>query len=217
MKRLNLLLGWLLGLVLVCWRITCRYRIENDPRPALRAGNTPYIYALLHAHQLAAVFVNDEPDMAAMVSRSADGDLLAPSLHLRRVRAVRGSSRKAGVDKGGQEALDLLGVLVQQRIPALLAVDGPRGPRGHVYRGVITLAQRTGATILPTAVIPSRRIILHRSWDRFQIPLPFAAVRLIFGAPIVPTDNTEALQAQLGSALAELEATHDAAEFANHR
>jgi hypothetical protein len=50
--------------------------------------------------------VNDEPRMAAMVSRSADGDLLVPSLRLRRVEAVRGSTRKAGQDKGGRSALN---------------------------------------------------------------------------------------------------------------
>ncbi len=101
MRVLRIALGWAMGLVLLCWRQTCRYRVVNDPRPRLRELGTPYIYALLHAHQMAAVFVNDEERLAAMVSRSADGDLLVPSLTLRRVRAARGSTRRKGKDKGG--------------------------------------------------------------------------------------------------------------------
>src|SRR5262245_50209661 len=96
MRLLHAILGWLAALVLLAWRLTCRYRVENDPRPALRAGGRPYVYALLHAHQVAAVFCNDERRMAAMVSRSLDGDLLVPSLHARRVIPVRGSTRKQG-------------------------------------------------------------------------------------------------------------------------
>ena len=98
MRWLSRLAGWVLALLVLLWRLSCRYRVENDPRPALRAAGRPYAYALLHAHQIAAVFVNDEPRMAAMVSRSADGELLVPSLVLRRVRAVRGSSRKGARD-----------------------------------------------------------------------------------------------------------------------
>ena len=77
--------AWLIALIVLLWRATCRYRVVNDPRPRLRAEGRPYVYALLHAHQIGAVLLNDESRMAAMVSRSADGDLLVPSLTVRRV------------------------------------------------------------------------------------------------------------------------------------
>ena len=102
MRLLYIALGWVLGLLLVCWRRTCRYRVVNDPRPRLRDLGRPYIYALLHAHQVAAVFVNDEERLAAMVSRSRDGDLLVPSLSLRRVQAARGSTSKRAQDRGAE-------------------------------------------------------------------------------------------------------------------
>lgn len=214
MKSLNGLVGWVLAIFVVMWRLTCRYRVENDPRPELRQEGKPYIYAILHAHQIAAVFVNDDAQIAAMVSRSTDGDLLVPSLRLRRVRAVRGSTRKGNKDKGGRAALEKLAELLNQRVPALLAVDGPRGPRNHVHKGVAELAQRTGATVVPTVILPSRRFILKKTWDRLQIPQPFSTVRLVFAAPITPDpqQETEVLRLRVTQALSQLEREQDPTE-----
>jgi len=199
---------------LVVWRLTCRYRIFDDPRPAVRASGRAYIYALLHAHQVAAVFVNDERRTAAMLSRSADGDLLAPSLMLRRVTPVRGSSRSRSRNKGGLKALLELMDYVRRGVPALIAVDGPRGPRNHVHRGVAELALKTGVPVLPVIVLPSRRWLLTRAWDRFQIPKPFCTIRLIFGPPIEPSafEQTRDLLEKISRALNELERLHDPAE-----
>lgn len=218
MKAVNVVLGWMLGLCLVCWRCTCRYRVVNDPRPRLRAQGRPYIYSLLHAHQVAAVFVNDEQRgrLAAMVSRSGDGDLLVPSLTLRGVRAARGSTRKGGRDKGGGTAARALADLLLQGIPVLFAVDGPRGPRSYVNRGVAVLAQRAGTPILPTLVLPSRRWFLEKTWDRLQIPQPFCTLRLIFDDPIMARDGEDsaALRERVSQAMHALERRYDPTEAA---
>jgi len=208
---LNRLAGWCIALVVLMWRQTCRIAFEHDPRPELRAQKQPYVMALLHAHQVSAVLANDEKHMAAMVSRSADGDLLVPSLRLRRVQAVRGSSRRNGRDKGGATALLTLARLTASGIPTLLAVDGPRGPRNHVQPGIATLARRSGAVILPTIAIASKRWLLQRTWDRMQLPKPGAQLRVIFGPPI-PADTNLAdavVCHQVEAALALLEATYD--------
>ncbi len=207
--------GWIIGLVVLAWRLTCRYRVEGDPRPELRAGGRPYVYALLHAHQIAAVFCNDEPHMAAMVSRSSDGDLLVPSLRLRRVEAVRGSTHKAGQDKGGREALAGLLEHSRAQVPVLFAVDGPRGPRNRVHRGVADLAIDGDAVVLPALVLPSRRWLLEGTWDRMQVPRPFCTVRLIFGRPVDPTEyaqdpaGREALRVEVEARLRALEGQHE--------
>jgi lysophospholipid acyltransferase (LPLAT)-like uncharacterized protein len=211
MRLLHIALGWVLGLILLCWRLTCRYRVVNDSRPQLRGLGKPYIYALLHAHQVAAVFVNDEDRLAAMVSRSTDGDLLVPSLTLRRVRAARGSTRTERRDKGGQTALTELSDLLLQGIPVLFAVDGPRGPRNHVGRGVALLSQERDAPILPTLVLPSRRWFLTKTWDRFQIPKPFCTLSLIFAEPILPREDedAEALRLRVAHVMNALERKYD--------
>lgn len=214
MKSLNSVFGWLIAFIMLLWRLTCRYRVHNDPRPKLREAKQPFIYAILHAHQISAVFLNDDPVMAAMVSRSADGDLLVPSLKLRRVHAVRGSTRKQGKDKGGREALAKLADFVRQGIPALLAVDGPRGPRNHVHKGVADLALSTGAAIAPAVIVPSRRFILTKTWDRLQLPAPFSLVQLTFAEPIFPApdESSEALRARVRQALSDLERATDPTE-----
>jgi lysophospholipid acyltransferase (LPLAT)-like uncharacterized protein len=213
-RAFRYLTGWAAALLVLLWRLTSRRRVIDDPRPPLRAQGRGYIYALLHAHQISALVVNDDRRMAAMVSRSADGDRLVPILRARRVRAVRGSTRSRGRDKGGRPALDQLATLLRAGVPALLAVDGPLGPRNHVHRGVVDLSRETAAAILPVVVVPSRRWILFRAWDRMQIPKPFCTLRLAFDAPIyVGADEsvTDAC-ARIAHALDELERRHDPIE-----
>ncbi len=217
MKWLNRGIGWILGFALVILRTTCRYRVVGDRRPQLRATGTPYIYALLHAHQISAVFVNDEaPDrLAAMVSRSADGELLVPSLTLRGVRAARGSSRKGTRDKGGQAALAELREWLGDRVAVLLAVDGPRGPRNTVHRGVAKLAQEVPeSVVLPTMVVPDRRWFPGTTWDRIQLPKPFSTVTLAMDEPIrpVPGESVEDLRLRIAKALEAMEAEFDPSE-----
>jgi lysophospholipid acyltransferase (LPLAT)-like uncharacterized protein len=213
-KTLRLTLGTLAALLVLLWRRTCSYEVINDPRPALRQAKRPYLYALLHAHQIAALFVNDEARLAAMVSRSADGDFLVPTLHLRGVMSVRGSTRKGDRDKGGRQALADLGELLQSGVPGLLAVDGPRGPRGHIHQGVADLAIERSAVILPTVVVCSRRWVLKKSWDRFQIPKPFARIRLCFSGTLAPRDyaGADEIRAAIARAIGSLERQYDPLE-----
>jgi lysophospholipid acyltransferase (LPLAT)-like uncharacterized protein len=189
--------------------------VRDDPRPALRAAGRPYIYAILHAHQVAAVLINDDPGIAAMVSQSKDGDLLVPSLRVTGVGAMRGSSRKAGRDKGGRRALELLEEHTRRGHPSLLAVDGPQGPRNHVHRGVIDLARSTGAAIVPCVIVPSRRWFL-RTWDRFQIPKPFCRLSMTFAPPLDPQAEPDdgRLRESVRAELDALEQRCDPAEAA---
>ena len=214
MRRLNQLAGWALVPLVLLWRRSCRFRTVEDPRPALRAAGRPYVLALLHAHQVGAILGNDEPRLSAMVSRSADGDLLIPSLRLRGVEVLRGSSRSAVRDKGGLDALSQLAERVSGGVPSLLAVDGPRGPRGRVRLGVAELARRPGAAVVPLIVVPSRRLCLARSWDRLQLPLPFARVTGYFGKPLEPDvgENPSVLCGQIQTALEGLEGRWDPEE-----
>ena len=202
------IMGWLIACILLLWRKTCRYEVINDPRPALRAQKKPYVYALLHAHLIAAVCINDDGKMVAMVSQSADGELLVPSLRVRQVIAARGSTRSKKRDKGGLRAMLEMIEYVRENIPALVIVDGPQGPRGCVHNGVVEIAKRADAMILPFVVIPDKKFVLHKTWDKLQIPMPFSRVRMVFATPCSPlNDDTTQLKAHIQSTLAELETT----------
>ena len=216
MKRaLSRTAGALIALITLLLTLSCRRRRLEDSRPALRERGQPYVLAGLHAHQAAMVFFNDEQNLAAVVSRSTDGDLLAPALRARGVVPVRGSSAKKGKDKGGARALVSMIKHVRDGGVGIITVDGPRGPRGSVQPGILKLAERTGAVIVPVLLVPRFRFILHKTWDRMQIPLPFARLDYAFGPPIDPAAHTpERVGALLGRALRELEERYDPEEFA---
>lgn len=170
--------------------------------------------ALLHAHQLTALVAGDEPQLAAMLSRSRDGELLAPTLRRIGVTPARGSSRSAERDKGGRGALKALVEHLAGGRPALLAVDGPSGPRGRVQLGIAELAKLSGAAVVPVLPLASRRLRIRGSWDRLQIPLPFARIAVHFGVPLelAGGESAEALRERIEVALGELEASWDPAE-----
>ena len=118
--------------------------------------------------------------------------------------------------RGGLDALEVLVEHVNGGRPAYLAVDGPRGPRGRVQRGIAALARRTDAAIICLAPIPTRRWVLHRAWDRFQIPKPLARIDAYFAEPIYvdPSETDQQLRARVEAALHKLERQHDPQEAA---
>jgi lysophospholipid acyltransferase (LPLAT)-like uncharacterized protein len=204
---------WFIALAMLTLRATCRVRIHNDPRPMLRSHGEAYVYSVLHAHQIAAATCR-ERGTAAMVSQSKDGDFVALGLKLVGIKTVRGSSCRMGEDKGGLSALTTLVEHVRTGHPAYLAVDGPRGPRNRVHKGIALLSQRTGAAVLNVVAVPSRRWIFTRSWDRFQIPKPFSRIDIFVAATIWPQqdERVEEYRRRIEQSLCQLETLRDPVE-----
>ncbi len=210
----NQISAWGIALAILFLRWTCRIRLHADPRARLRREGKPYIYAVMHAHQVSAI-LDAERGTGAMVSRSLDGQLIVPALKIRGAIPVRGSGgRGQRKGRGGLAALEALVDHVNGGRPAYLAVDGPRGPRGLVQRGIAALARRTDAAIICLAPIPSRRWVLTRAWDRLQIPKPLARIDGYFAEPIHvdPSESDEQLRARVEAALHRLEQQHDPQE-----
>ncbi len=130
---------------------------------------------------------------ALMISRSADGELIAGVARQIGWRTVRGSSTV-----GGKTALkEMIRHLRKYRLAGHV-VDGPKGPMGRVKAGAIQLALMTGAVIIPVYVSADRAWFFN-SWDRFFIPKPFSRVTIRFDSPIGLTrpkkeDDFEALR-----------------------
>jgi lysophospholipid acyltransferase (LPLAT)-like uncharacterized protein len=64
----------------------------------------------------------------------------------------------------------------------VITPDGPRGPAYELGPGIIFLAQKSGAAVLPMNLEYSSCWRL-RSWDRFIVPRPFAKVRVVIDPP----------------------------------
>jgi len=141
--------------------------------------------------------------LGALISASKDGALLARVLKYFKVTPVRGSSSRRG-----QQALLELTRLIDEGYNVAITPDGPKGPKYKAQEGVIALAQLTGATIIPV----SGKIVGKwslRSWDAFQIPIPFAKIELhINGSIRVPREagdaEREALRAELERRMMEV-------------
>jgi lysophospholipid acyltransferase (LPLAT)-like uncharacterized protein len=123
---------------------------------------------------------------ALMISRSADGDLIAGVARLSGWYAARGSS-----SRGGKDALKEMIDRLRETGLAAHIVDGPRGPIGIVKPGVIRLGLDSDAVLVPFYVT-SDRAWYAKSWDKFLIPKPFANVTIRFGSMIqIPKPASE--------------------------
>lgn len=121
-----------------------------------------------------------------IISSSNDGDIQNGIFERFGYRSIRGSTGKGGV----RAALSAVKVL---REGATLAMtpDGPRGPSKVVQGGVMMMAQKSGAGLVPVG-IKCKPAIYMKSWDRYMLPLMFGRAELIFGEPIfVPENATE--------------------------
>jgi lysophospholipid acyltransferase (LPLAT)-like uncharacterized protein len=107
-----------------------------------------------------------------MLSPSYDGRLLAAFLKHFGVNHVFGSSRSRNI-AGPLELIRR----TQAGEVGLIAVDGPRGPRGVVKAGFLKLACAADAHLLLVTTSASRGITF-KTWDRAHIPAPFAKLQV---------------------------------------
>jgi lysophospholipid acyltransferase (LPLAT)-like uncharacterized protein len=129
--------------------------------------------------------------LAALISASRDGGLLAQTFSNFGVLPIRGSSSR----RGPQALIELVRVL-RQGYHVAITPDGPRGPKYIVQPGIISLAQVSGRPIIPVGAKISSKLQL-RSWDQFQVPLPLSRCELLYGQPIrVPREASEAEREQ---------------------
>lgn len=117
--------------------------------------------------------------LATVVSDSRDGEIIAQVLERIGYGTARGSSTR-----GGLKALIALRRHMDQGRIGVITVDGPRGPRHKVKDGAVYLAHKTGALLFPVRSRPAVRHVFERSWDRFELPMPFCRCPVYFGAPL---------------------------------
>jgi lysophospholipid acyltransferase (LPLAT)-like uncharacterized protein len=175
---------------------TLRYEIDDRADVIGRPVKGNYIAALWHNRLLLISFVLKrffpQRPGAGLISASRDGDLIADVTKRFGFDVVRGSSSRMGA----AALLELSQVLTSGR-DVLLTPDGPRGPAYELGPGIIFLAQKTGAPVIPINMEYSScwRV---KSWDRFIIPRPFSKVRVIIGQPqqIRSTSTDEQFEAE---------------------
>lgn len=179
--------GILFALVrMIEWTCKLEYRGVDRIEAALATGR-PVIVAAWHGSMVSLMVARlgiQMPRLLMMVSRSKDGEFASRIIELFGVDTVRGSSSRGGT----QAILELRRRIRPGANPwptlGIHALDGPRGPRHKVKPGIVQIAQKTNALVIPLAIASSRQHEFKKAWDRHAIPLPGSRIVLEFDEPI---------------------------------
>jgi len=153
-------------------------RLGPDGTARGGSGAGRRIFAFWHGELLPLACTHRRRDVCVLVSRHRDGECAARALRLMGFQTARGSTSDAGLEGAFQMCASL-----KNGRDAAVAPDGPKGPRQRVQPGIVYLAQRTGAGLVPVACRCERSVLLG-TWDGFQIPLPFSRVVVVSRDPI---------------------------------
>ena len=178
------------------WARTLRLQVEDPHGVVAFVQKQPVIFAIWHNRllMLPRVFDPTFPTRQSygLISASRDGDHIAKFIERSGYGTIRGSSSRKGVI-----ALRQLVETLASDGNVLVTPDGPRGPVYQVSQGIVFLAQKSGAAVVPIHMEYSSCWRL-KSWDRFVVPRPFAKLRAIFGSPIhvPPIEGAEQFEAE---------------------
>ncbi len=181
--------------------MTLRYEVIGEQhRESINASGRVPIYALWHDRIFAGTYFLRDLGIVVLTSKSFDGEYIARFLTRFGFGTVRGSSSRGGV-RGLVEMIRLM----KHGSPMALTIDGPRGPRYAAKSGAVMLAKKTGNPILPF-IVKCSGVWTLKSWDKLQIPHPFARACVLFAEPIyvdpaADESNVESKRIELQTAL----------------
>lgn len=158
-----------------CLAATIRFRVDANSIFLSELPPEKIIFAIWHNRLVLSLIIyhryvtrrDRTRKLAAIASASRDGGLVAGIIEFFGVTPVRGSSSRRAA-----QALREMVALAERGYDLAITPDGPRGPQYTLPEGVIATAQLSGLTIVPVAYHLNWKICL-KTWDRFQIPLPF--------------------------------------------
>ncbi len=187
------LISWAGYLAIALIGPTLRYSIswEEPPSPPDATYEKPVIYSFWHRAVFASAWLWRKTGIAVMVSRSFDGEYIARTIGKLGFVAVRGSS-----SRGGAKALLSLRSQLEQGIPVVFTIDGPRGPKYVAKPGPVLLARASALPMAALYVALSDAWVLS-TWDALMIPKPFSKALVRVSAKMrVPAEADDAQRAE---------------------
>lgn len=203
------LIGWVGFLTISVIGRTIRWQSEGSAHlDEIYATGKRAIFTFWHGRIFPATYYWRNRGIVVMTSMNRDGEAIAQCIQRFGFGVARGSS-----SRGGFRALAQMGRDIRMGQDAAFTIDGPRGPRYIAKQGPVLLARKTGAAIFCFHISMQHRIQL-KSWDEFQIPLPFTKAAVLMAPPIwVPEDASEehlrALHQQMQATLDKLRTDGD--------
>jgi lysophospholipid acyltransferase (LPLAT)-like uncharacterized protein len=179
-SRLRRWLCWVMHLYIRLVYATNRWTVEGGEVPRrLREGGNSFILAFWHGRLMMIPMAWQRlAPMHMLISAHRDGRIIADAVTYFGVHSIAGSSRR-----GGTAALRMMLKQLAAGECVGITPDGPRGPAMHASAGIVNVARLGRVPIVPIVFATSRRRVL-RSWDRFQLALPFGRGVFLWGEPI---------------------------------
>ncbi len=182
--------------------MTLRLQVEGFDRCRSLEGGR--IFSGWHGRTLIAANFFKGQGVWTIISQSNDGDMQNRIFQKFGFNTIRGSSGRGGA----KAAIESIKVLKEGATMAFTP-DGPRGPTHIVQPGIMVMAQKSGAWLIPVGVSAKRRRLIG-TWDSYMVPGFFTRAIMIFGEPIhVPASadaaEFERIRTELEAAMNELE------------
>ena len=203
------LIGWIGYFVIGVVGRTMRWQSVGDSYldEIYKSGNRA-IFTFWHGRIFPATYYWRNRGIVVMTSKNHDGEAIAQCIQRFGYGAARGSS-----SRGGFRALAEMAREIRRGRDTAFTIDGPRGPRYVAKQGPVLLALKTGAAIFCFHISMEHKVQL-KSWDEFQVPLPFTRAVVLKACPIwVPPDASEEhlrdIHQQMQAALDDLRSKGD--------
>lgn len=171
LPKIVLIINWLVG-------VSCKKHWYGlDYLQKLKQENQPWIYSIWHNNVLMSPWLLRNNNTGIMVSNSKEGEVIAKVVLALKNQPFRGST-----SRGGLKALHGLIKYIKLGHNGAITPDGPRGPKYVLQGGAITLAQKSGAPLIPFHYEAVRQWVFS-SWDKHKLPKPFSDLVIRFGEP----------------------------------
>jgi lysophospholipid acyltransferase (LPLAT)-like uncharacterized protein len=191
------LLHWLIRFICS----TVKFEVEGLEN---HSETEPLIYCFWHNRIPMATYFWRRRGIVVMSSQSFDSEYIARFIQRFGYGTAKGSSTR-----GARAGLIQMIRAVRAGKSAAFTVDGPRGPIYVAKPGALLVAAKSNAAILPFSISLDRCWRL-KSWDRIEIPKPFARAVIVIGQQIRIEDGNN--EVELERFQRALEAVRDQGE-----
>lgn len=169
---------WVMSVLYRIYAWTWRKKIIYSPEfLEYLEKNEPILLSHWHEHINTLLYMAKVKKVVAMISDSKDGELVYQIIANFGSTAARGSARKNPI----KALKGFIRLMKKDLYWAVIAVDGPRGPRRQVKPAITEMSKLFKCPIFTISVAASSVWTFNKSWDKGFVPKPFSKVVFYFG------------------------------------